>query len=598
MPTRSLRFVVDTENSRLLPGFRSILSTLTPKFTVGDQVPVEVYLTKPVAGSGQVLQEVPFPAGAVLRVAVGQVNQSPTAGSWSLSYDGNTTSALAFDASAAAVQTALNALASITSAGGVTVSRVGDAYSIEFNTVGARDPITGSAGTLVPLSSVSLQTLQEGTGSVKEVVFAQVKVRPIALCETFNDLAAPTIARAGQTFSITGAVKSGSYNLSVTYDGDTATTYEIPYNATVNQIEAAILDALVFLDWSGGSDPRPVRVVQTDAQTWAVSYWDGGAYLSGVNGANLVGFAGKAGTLSLNTAEALAFIGSDAIRRATFEAEIEVDGERQTLVQVSSDVTADLVLAGAFEPSSLEEALSETVANALFVRRDADQTLDATSKNQIWENITGVASPSGVDLVAALTGAAAPSGANVLATMADIPPAFDQDLNTTDSVTFADINLGAGGVISGGDIRSNGEVSGLTFKVKDGASDYLSVDASGNLQTSGNINSTGAVTTSDKLIIQGGGGDTEFRYLEVYMSGAVVLTPSALSLTDGISTLSVDASAGITFPDSTVQTSAPVHSAATSIHGGGGGHIDKNDYPDEIRIVIGGVVYAMPARVV
>jgi len=73
MPTRSLRFVVDTENSRLLPGFRSILSTLSPKFTVGDQVPVEVYLTKPVAGSGQVLQEVPFPAGAVLRVAVGQV---------------------------------------------------------------------------------------------------------------------------------------------------------------------------------------------------------------------------------------------------------------------------------------------------------------------------------------------------------------------------------------------------------------------------------------------------------------------------------------------------------------------------------------------
>lgn len=521
MPTRSLRFVVDTENSRLLPGFRSILSTLTPRFTVGDQVPVEVYLTKPVAGSGQVLQEVPFPAGAVLRVAVGLVNQSPTAGTWSLSYDGDTTSDLAYDASASAVQTALNALASITSAGGVTVSRVGDAYSIEFNTVGARDPITGSAGTLVPLSSVSLQTLQEGTASVKEVVFAQVKVRPIALCETFSDLSAPSISRTGQTYTITGAVKSGSYNLSVTYDGDTATTYEIPYNATVNQIESAILAALVSIDWPQGTDSRPVRVVQTDAQTWAVSYWDSGAYLSGVNGANLVGFAGKVGTLGLNTAEALAFIGSEANRRATFEVEVEVDGERQTLVQAGADVSADLVLAGAFEPSSLEEALSETVANERFVRRDADQTLDATSKDQIWENITGVTSPSGVDLVAALTGAASPSGSNVLATMADIPAAFDQSLNTTDNVTFDQVT------------------------------------------------STQYIVANDGVLCAFGG----------------------INL--------ADASTGrITFADSTEQESAPVYSAGTVQSGGGGSSIHESNYPDEIQIVIGGVLYAMPARVV
>jgi hypothetical protein len=595
MPTRSLRFVVDTENSRLLPGFRSILSTLTPRFTVGDQVPVEVYLTKPVAGSGQVLQEVPFPAGAVLRVAVGQVNQSPTAGSWSLSYDGDETSALAFDASASAVQTALNALASITSAGGVTVSRVGDAYSIEFNTVGARDTITGSAGTLVPLSSVALQTLQEGTASVKEVVFAQVKVRPIALCETFSDLAAPTISRTGQTYSINGAAKSGSYNLSVTYDGDTATTYEIPYNANLNQIESAILDALLFLDWSRGSDPRPVRVVQTDAQTWAVSYWDSGAYLSGVNGANLVGFAGKAGTLSLNTAEALAFIGSEANRRAIFEVEVEVDGERQTLVQAGADVAADLVLAGAFEPSSLEEALSETVANARFVRRDADQSLDATSKDQIWENITGVTSPSGVDLVAALTGAAAPSGANVLATMADIPPAFDQDLNTTDSVTFAGLTIPDGG--TGGFNFSVGAINAL--EISDGTS-TLSVRNSDivfpdtTVQTTAYPGFDQSLNTTDSP-----------AFVDLDISGQITLSgfggstigPLAYSASDGVITTQYSAT-GITFADTTVQESAPVHSAGTVVTGGGGSSITGGGYPDEIQIVIGGVLYAMPARVV
>ena len=55
---------------------------------------------------------------------------------------------------------------------------------------------------------------------------------------------------------------------------------------------------------------------------------------------------------------------------------------------------------------------------------------------------------------------------------------------------------------------------------------------------------------------------------------------------------------GITFPDSTLQTSAPVYSASTSIHGGGGGNIQANDYPHEIRIVIAGVTYAMPARAI
>jgi len=427
---------------------------------------------------------------------------------------------------------------------------------------------------LVPLSSVSLQTLQEGTASVKEVVFAQVKVRPIALCETFDDLAAPTIARAGQTYAITGAVKSGSYNLSVTYDGDTATTYEIPFNATVNQIEDAILAALVSLDWPQGTDSRPVRVVQTDAQSWAVSYWDSGAYLSGVNGANLVGFAGKVGTLSLNTAEALAFIGSESLRRATFEVEIEVDGERQTLVQVSSDVSADLVLAGAFEPSSLEEALSETVANERFVRRDADQTLDATSKDQIWENITGVTTPTGVNLVAALTGASAPSGANVFVTSSALP---NQSLNTTDGVNFDSVTIAAGGGLN------LGSTAGIFFD--DGSAQYTALPNG----------------TQDGYIIRWNIGTNKWEenpipnLFDQSLNTADAVAFTTLTATDGVTSTLVDQS-GITFPDATVQTSAPIYSALSGQSGGSGSTIHNGDYPDEIQIVIGGVTYAMPAR--
>lgn len=568
MASRSLRLVVDTENGRLTPGFRSIISTITPRFTVGDQIPVEVYLTKPGSAAGVGSQEVPFPPGCVLRVAVGEINKTPTAGSWSLSYDGDTTVDLAYNASASAVEDALNDLASITSAGGVTVSKVGDAYSIAFDTTGDKDPITGSAGTLVPLSAVSVQTLQEGGASEKEVVFVQVKVRPIAYQETFDDIAAPTASTTGQTYEISGAVKSGTYNLTVNYDGDTATTWDIPYNATVNQIEAAVLAALVSIDWNPGSEARPVRAVQIDGQEWGLSYWDSGSYLSGISASNLVGFAGKIGTLSINTAEALAFIGSEASRRATLEIEIEEAGERQTVAQAAAEVTADVILAGAFEPSSLEEALSEAVANARFVRRDADQTLDATSKNQIWENLLGVTTPSGVNVVDAINGASAPSSANVFVTASSLP---DQSLNTSDSPSFVEVTA---------DIRIQGGGSDTTLNW-------------GGLVISG---TSGVSTGSGGLIFADTTTQTTAAvFYDQSLNVADSVTFADIEVTNGVNSVLLDATNGITFA-STNALSNVTGNAGSTLHSGGGGHIDVNDYPDEIQIVINGVTYAIPSR--
>lgn len=570
MASRSLRFVIDTENGRLLPGFRSVVSTIVPRFTVGDQVPVEVYLCR---GSGVTLQEVPFPAGCVLRLGVGEVNQSPTAGTWNLTFDGDTTSALPYNATAAQVQTALNALASVTAAGGVTVEKVGDAYSIAFNTAGDQVAITGSPGSLVPLSSIAVQTLQEGTVYLPEVVLVQVKVRPIAFTETFTDLPAPAISRTGQTWAITGQVKSGSYTLSVTYDGDTQETGQIPYNASTASVESAILSALKLLDWPAGTDSRPVRVTQVDSQTWAVSFWDGGSYLSGVNGANLVGFAAKAGTLSLATTEALAFIGSEVSKRAVFEAEVEVGGERQTLVQAGAEVLGDLILAGAFEPSSLEEALSEAVANERFVRRDADQTLDATTKDQIWENLLGATSPTGVNLVGAITGAASPSATNVLVTQsvladylttaaaaATYAPLsnFDQSLKTTDSVVFADIQTNQVFFASGIAIGS------LGFTVNDSVN-YA------------NYGPTAVITDN--------------------VSKQATVSASEFHITDGIGIAILDPVNGLTTPKALNTLRDVAYTAGTNISAPAT-HIEVADYPDEIQVEVNGIVYAMPARVV
>lgn len=578
MATRSLRLVIDTENGRLIPGFRSIVSSINPKFTVGDQVPVEVYLAKASAQTGFTLQEVPFPAGCVLRVALGEINQVPTAGNWNLSFGGDTTADLAHNATADQVETALNALASITAAGGVAVSKVGDAFSVEFNTVGARTPITGNAETLVPLSAVSVQTLQEGSASLREIVFVQVKVRPIALVETFSDIGSPVISRTGQNYSIAGAVKAGSYTLTVTVGASSATTVNIPFNAPASVIQDALSLALDNLNWDNGGQAAPVQVIQNESQSWSISYWDGGSYLTGVNGSNLVGFAGKTGTLSINTPEALAFIGSDATKTATLEVEIEVASERQTLVQTPAAISADVILAGAFEPTSLEEALSEAVANERYVRRDADQTLDTTSKNQIWENLLGSTATTGVNLVDAILAANAPSSSNALATIADIPPSFNQSLNTTDTVIFSAVsatsfNANGESDLSGG-IRMTGVGMDTTYKQDE-------------IAFQGTTVLTPTTLALGSTLLDSSSGLTGINYISVF-SGTVVLDLTGITLA---------ATGVINFSDGSVQETRVVRENQANGSAFTVGGFDTVHYPYEVKVIDNtGVAYWVPAR--
>jgi hypothetical protein len=95
-----------------------------------------------------------------------------------LTYGGNSTVGLTAASTAANIQTALNALASITAAGGVTVTRTAGTdltsttttYQIVFNTGGARTAITAasSTGTLAVNSSTGGNTLGTTAGNLAQ----------------------------------------------------------------------------------------------------------------------------------------------------------------------------------------------------------------------------------------------------------------------------------------------------------------------------------------------------------------------------------------------------------------------------------------------
>lgn len=130
---------------------------------LGDKVPINLYL---VNGSGA-YDAASGAVGYTVKVGIGPSGANPTGGTYTLTYGANTTSALAYNASASTVSTALNLLASIIAAGGVTVSGTWPVLTVVFSAVGARTAITAAVDALTPTSSILISEFQVGDGSTR-----------------------------------------------------------------------------------------------------------------------------------------------------------------------------------------------------------------------------------------------------------------------------------------------------------------------------------------------------------------------------------------------------------------------------------------------
>ncbi len=98
-----------------------------------------------------------------------------SSGTFTLTYGANTTSALDWDSTAGEVQTALNALASIISAGGVTVAGdVDNGWTVTFDANGNRTAITGAVTSMPGGAAIEATINQEGTVSVPEIVVLSI----------------------------------------------------------------------------------------------------------------------------------------------------------------------------------------------------------------------------------------------------------------------------------------------------------------------------------------------------------------------------------------------------------------------------------------
>ena len=173
----------DSATNRLVSGWQSATPAADPILVRGDNLGVEVHWVSTITSSTAAMVEVPFPPSATVTLAIGGIDSVPSDGTWTVTYGANTTSALPYNISATALATALNALASVTADGGVTVSQFGISYKVLWNNPGARtNPLVIASTNLFPTSYGESTVSRVGDASTNHTVLLTLRRSPIAAC--------------------------------------------------------------------------------------------------------------------------------------------------------------------------------------------------------------------------------------------------------------------------------------------------------------------------------------------------------------------------------------------------------------------------------
>lgn len=343
MAGRELNLYVDQDSGRLVAGFDSAQQAQPIRLVFGDSVPVNVRIL--TDGSSRIWNDVDL-TGKSIRVSVGDPAGKPTAGTFTITYGGDTTSALSYNVSAADLSVALNALTSITSAGGVTVTKsTNGAYRIAFVTVGARTDLTVDSVALYPSTEAIVMEAATGDASTKEVLLLKLEVQPSSYVELTTNLDSAacvvTTIREGdvgiqdvQSFEFSPVPYDGVYILTVAGES----TGAIPWDATVSTIQAQ-LEALPSIGTGMVvvTGEFPLFTATFDASLGDVTEMT-------VDVSGLVVPTGKTGELNLNTTGIVELLDGSSSASATLEVEIYdiANSTSFTPVQATCTILEDL----------------------------------------------------------------------------------------------------------------------------------------------------------------------------------------------------------------------------------------------------------------
>lgn len=323
------------------------------------------------------------PTGWTVKFAVGEIGDPVNSGTFTLTdpVASQTTAAIAYNASAASVQTILRA-GCATNYGSATVTgNDGGPWTINRGTTGAiATNLTGSAAGIDPENStLRILKLQTGTASINDKFHIQLKKAAAVLKLTGwsalpSATVTPSIVQAGSAvapkankiFRVQYNADAYAGSVSFLFTGDTtAGTVSWKYNATADEVKTA---------WELHTDVEDdgVTVTKSGPGDFTIELVGAGIKESNVptlaNSSNTlsvpVGLTGTINVLSAGVVDLL-----NGATRATTNLEIEktVTGDTTTVAFRSDTLLrAELINSSPGTPTGTDPAFSQTETNLYF----------------------------------------------------------------------------------------------------------------------------------------------------------------------------------------------------------------------------------------
>ena len=215
-------FYIDTTNGRLVTSDESTVVSAAKTFTKGDKVPVNLYFLQAQEGASTPYAII-NPTSISADFAIGKAVNPPTAGNYYVSFGAQTANIAIAPATAATdLQTGLNALSSISSAGGVSVNGTNGNLVVRFNNAGVQSAFVVDPSYLQPCQEAYVIERNAGSVTAPNEQIIQFLPQAIVHNNTWTDTSATitasvsTIVTGGPTvdevqrLSFTGEPKSGT----------------------------------------------------------------------------------------------------------------------------------------------------------------------------------------------------------------------------------------------------------------------------------------------------------------------------------------------------------------------------------------------------
>jgi hypothetical protein len=190
---------IDLTNRRLVASETNSAPVGLATFTKGDNGAFNLYFLEATGAINRPF-EVVDKSSASVKLGIGSRLGVPETGTYTLTFGGDTTSAIDAAATAGAIQTALNGLSAISSAGGVSVTgELADHFTVRFTTAGTQGSITANVSQLIPDTVAVIDERIAGSASVKEVQEIQLRLTPAVYQDSWTNLGTTVTATIATT---------------------------------------------------------------------------------------------------------------------------------------------------------------------------------------------------------------------------------------------------------------------------------------------------------------------------------------------------------------------------------------------------------------